>query len=257
MNNENLGGKLHQLLAVDGDLKGTYEKIINEAKETFGKRSSHFEGHEKTYQPMNADDLDLPANDIKHIVENVPSKLKYIQVPVVKHLDAVYQKESANTLAKANLVVEDENGTEITLAENVPSTVLLNLETKLKEIRGVYESTPTYDPAKRWKKLDGEDNLYISDEVKTVRTRKNEKALVLVAPTKEHPGQATKITVDENVGNWTTVHKSGALSPADKSKLLGRIDLLIRATKRARQKANDQEVQSLHIGNKIFGFIHG
>lgn len=41
---EKTGGKLHQLLAVDGELKGIYEKILGECKETFGKRSGHFEG---------------------------------------------------------------------------------------------------------------------------------------------------------------------------------------------------------------------
>lgn len=249
---EKTGGKLHQLLAVDGDLKGTYDKILTEAKDTFGKRSEHFQGHEKTYQPLNAEDQDIPSNDIKHIVDTVPSKLRYIQGAVIKHLDALYQKELANTSAKADLVLDG-----VTLATSVPATVLLNLETKLKEIRAVYEVAPTYDPSRRWKKMDGEADTYITDPVKTVRTRKVIEALVLVPPTKEHPGQAQPIQVDRNAGEWAAVHKSGALSPADKSRLMGRLDDLIQAVKRARQKANDQDVTPVYIGKALFDYIHG
>lgn len=252
MEERKIGGKLHQLLAVDGDLKGTYEKILNECRDTFGKRSEHFQGHEKTYQPLNAEDQDIPSNDIKHIVDTVPSKLRYIQGAVIKHLDALYQKELANTNAKADLELDGR-----LIAQDVPATVLLNLETKLKEIRSVYEAAPTYDPSKRWTKMQGETDTYITAPVKTVRTRKVVETLVLVPPTKEHPGQAQAIQVDRNAGEWSAVHTSGALSPADKSRLLGRIDDLIQAVKRARQKANDQDVTVVNIGKALFEYIHG
>lgn len=257
MANEKSGGKLHQVLAVDGELKGTYDKILGECLKTFKERSAHYQGHAKTYTSTLEGDLDIPANDIKEPTDTVPSKLKYIQGATIKHLDAIYQKELANTEAKANLVVEHEDGTVETIAEDVPATVLLNLETKLKEIRTVYDAAPTYDPERRWEKLSGEEGIYVTKPVETVRSRKVEDVLVLIQPTQYHPGQAKTTFVDKNVGKWQTVHKSGALSPLEKSQYLSRLDILIQAIKKARQRANDQDVKTVKIGQKLFNFIDG
>jgi len=256
MANEKSVGKLHQTIAVDGELKGTYDKILGECQKTFKERSAHYQGHAKTYISTLEGDQDIPANDIKEPTDTVPSKLKYIQGAVVKHLDAIYQKELANTEAKADLIVELEDGTNQVIEEKVPATVLLNLETKLKEIRGIYDSAPTYDPERRWKKLVGDEGIYVTDPVETIRARKVEEVLLLIAPTQFHPGQAKTTMVDKNVGKWQTVHKSGALSPLEKSQLLRNLDILIQATKKARQRANDQEVKPVKIGQKLFNFIH-
>ena len=47
------------------------------------------------------------------------------------------------------------------------------------------------------------------------------------------------------------------ISPAEKSALLGRIDKLIQATKKARQQANAAEVVNREIGRKIMDYING
>ena len=44
-------GKLHELLAVEPDLKGASEKIIGETINTFTKKQHHFIGRHKSYQP--------------------------------------------------------------------------------------------------------------------------------------------------------------------------------------------------------------
>lgn len=254
---EKIGSKLHQALAVDGELRGNYDKMLAEALKTFKERSAHYQGHSKTYQSLKENDENVQANDIKEPVDTVPSKLKYIQSAIIKHLDCLYQKELANTEAKADLIVELEDGTETILEKDVPATVLLNLETKLKEIRSVFEAAPTYDPEKQWFKLEGAADVYVTKAIETYSTKKVEEPLLLIAPTKEHPGQAKTITVDKNVGKWSTIHKSGALSPLDKSKLLARIDILIQATKRARQRSNDQNIVPVKIGQKLLNFING
>lgn len=256
MATEKTGGKLHQILAVDGELKGTYDKILGEGLKAFKERSAHYQGHSKTYLCTLEDDLDIPANDIKEPTETVPAKLRYIQNSIIKHLDAIYQKELANTEAKADIIIEFDDGTTQLIEEDVPATVLLNLETKFKEIRAVYEAAPTYDPERRWEKLDGEEDVYVTKPVETVRSRKVEEVLLLVAPTQYHPGQAKTTQVDKNVGKWQTIYKSGALSPLQKSKLLGKLDLLIQAFKKARQRANDQSVPPVKIGQKLMNFAH-
>ena len=64
-------------------------------------------------------------------------------------------------------------------------------------------------------------------------------------------------TEDERVGAWTTMIHSGMLTPFEKRKYVDRIDTLLRAVKQARQRANDTEVVSSNIGEKIFNYILG
>ena len=47
------------------------------------------------------------------------------------------------------------------------------------------------------------------------------------------------------------------ISPAEKSAILGRLDKLTRAVKKARQKANTAEVTKVTIGEELFKYIHG
>ena len=74
--------------------------------------------------------------------------------------------------------------------------------------------------------------------------------------TKEHPAQVESITTDVAIGKITVNNWSGMLSPAQKSILLGKIDTLIRAVKKARQRANTTEVVKVNIGDKLFDFIN-
>ena len=48
---------------------------------------------------------------------------------------------------------------------------------------------------------------------------------------------------------------SGMISSAQKSAILGRMDKLIRATKKARQRANTQEVVKVTISKKLIDFL--
>ena len=57
-------GKLHELLAVEGDLKGTDDKIRREAVDTFNKRKDHFVGFSRTYQPLDDADQDKPNGSL-------------------------------------------------------------------------------------------------------------------------------------------------------------------------------------------------
>ena len=44
--------KLHEVLAVEGELEGAYKKITEEAKVTFDKKAAHFMGVVKKYEPL-------------------------------------------------------------------------------------------------------------------------------------------------------------------------------------------------------------
>ena len=89
-------------------------------------------------------------------------------------------------------------------------------------------------------------------------TQKQEKTIqhkVLVEATKEHPAQVERWAENRTVGTYTLKKVCGMISPAEKSKYLGRIDSLIRATKKARQRANATSLVKRKVGTTLFNFI--
>ena len=138
-------GKLHEILAVESDLEGSARRVMEEATVTFVKKADHLNA---SYRKLRIfDDLlkDQETEEHKAMVTTVPDKLGYMLRAVGKHYDASYQKNLANTVAKADLVVNGE-----VLATEVPATFLLGLESKLKKLREVYEKIPTLSPGVEW-----------------------------------------------------------------------------------------------------------
>jgi hypothetical protein len=243
-------GKLHEVLAVENEVKGTADSILAETRTTFSKKPDHFLGQNRHYNPVN-DDGEKFNDENKEMVTTVRDKLDHTEDYVGRLLDIIYQKEEANTRAKADLVV---NG--IVLHKEVPATVLLSFETKLRGLREVYREIPTLEPGEQWKPDNDRANTFISTVQSTYRTQKVLKAIVLYPHTDKHPAQVEKNMVDERVGTWLTTRWSGQMRPIDKSQLLERLDVLIAAVKKARCRANEVEAGNATIAKKLFQFIN-
>ncbi len=240
--------KLHELIAVEPDLKGTAEKILQESIVTFTKKDAHFMGHKKTYEKFFDNEVDLPPED-KPLVDTVNSKLKYTFDTIGKAIDALVSKEVTNTQAKANVVVEGHE-----FLQNIPAVVLINLENQFKKMRDLIDKVPTLDPSENWQ-YDSKLNQYVADDKVTFRTKKVLKNHVKYEATKEHPAQVETYSEDIPVGKWFTKKFSGMLTPAEKSEMLERADNMIRAFKEARERANDIPVQEMKIADRLFGYI--
>ena len=252
-----MAGKLHQLLAVEKDIKNKAQKIITERKETFTQRSKLFNEHRKSYKPIMDDDQMLPTGEFEPMQSTVKDQLDYLEGTIVQTMDILFQKERTNCLAKADIEIDQGDGTKKTLIKDVPVTALVQLENLLEDIRTrVYDAIPTLDPAKVWSPDPNTKNVFIAEPVKSLSIRKSQEPLVLVPPTDKHPAQAQLITVDRPAGNWTTNTRSGCLSSRQKSNLLDRLEKLIAGTKIARAKANDIEVQHAEIGKICFNYIN-
>jgi len=246
--------KLHELLAVEGDLAGTYTKILDETKVNFTKHADRYFG---SHQRIDMFDENAPkeADVHKEMDDTVLAKLDYTANHITRYFDVVLQKERTNQEAVADLVVDG-----IKIAEAVPATFLLGLENKLAKVRNdVYASMPTLQPGVAWETDEGVGkNVFkrtYPDE--KYRTKKNLKNHVVAEATKEHPAQVQVYTEDEKIARIVTDTWCGMVSPAQKSAILGRIDKLIRAVKKARQKANSTEVVKVTIGKELFKYING
>jgi hypothetical protein len=247
--------KLHEVLAVESGLQATAKKVNEETIRTFGKKDEHFIETVKAITHFAEEDKHLDTTESKAMVTTVFDKLLYTAGPNIKALDAYLQKEATNQKAVADLVVG-----ETTLATAMPATVLLGLETKLAELRAVYDAIPTLAPGPTWvedgdRRADG--GVYRSEHPDvTFRTRRTVKPIIMAPATKEHPAQVQAIQEDVPIAKIVMQHWSGMITSAEKSDLLGRVDRLLRAVKRARQRANMQEVENRKIGKALFDFIH-
>ena len=240
--------KLHELLAVENDLKGQKDRILNETIATFEKRKAHFQGSTKTYTPLEEGGETFPPEE-EQMVTTVPERIAYTKQFLVRYMDAVVSKECTNSQAKATIEIE---GLKV---EDVPAQALLNLEGRLKEIRRVIETIPTLDMKIKWQSDDTQENVWRSESKKSFRTQKRVKHNVVVPATEHHPAQVATDTIDERVGEWETIQFSGAIASIKKADYLRKCDKLLTAVKKARQRANCQEVKPMMLGNMLFDYI--
>ena len=248
--------KQHELLAVERDTKTRFHKIIQEAKMTFTKRTSHFDEYHKSYNPTDeAYSNDRPDEEHTVMVDTVPNKLNYV-MPYFENLaDVVIQKEETNQHACADIVIHPKGGEKTTLATNVPVQALLQYEDIISEVRDTIASTPTLDPARKWSPSTTREHVFDAESFVRVRTRKIQKPIVLYQATDKHPAQTQLITEDSVIGEYNHSDHSGRLSPLQKSRMLERCDMLLIAVKKARAQANDIDHSKTEVGSKFTSFI--
>lgn len=244
---------LHQLIAVEPDLAQQSRAIMEETVNTFTKKADHFDGVQKIYKPYEDGGEQIP-DEIKEVVTTVQEKLDYAKKIVIRAMDATISKEETNAsgTARAELVVDGVNFGELA------ATSLIALERMLERIREEYKAIPTLDPTKSWVKADFTGRILYETPIEVkFRAVKTKIPLVLSPATDKFPAQVQVLDSDKQVGRYETIYRSGRLTPTEKSNLLEKIDNLVLAVKKAREKANQTKAVQVDLGKKIFEFIHG
>jgi hypothetical protein len=241
--------KLNQVIAIEQGVKSKGNtqkselyKIAQKPKLFNGfikKYRANAEGGEKF--PDEKDKVQFKAPDL---ITDVGSCLRSL-------FDIEARKDFANCLAKADIMVDGA-----VLVKDVPSTFLLYLSKELANLSTFVEALPTLSEDEEWT-LDKAVNLYKTAVVESIKTKKVQKALVLLAPTKEHPGQAQIITDDEIIGYWDTVKHSGALHIDEKRQLLKKVQQLADAVKVALEQANMIDATPQDAGTILIGWLLG
>jgi len=244
-------GKLHELLAIEGDLKGKRDKIREETIITFAQKGAHFEGWTKQLKMFDESQSQEDSVEQQKLTTTVKSKLDYMKDAFIQLWDAKLQKEKANQLAKSNIRIN-----ELSL-DDLPVTFLLGMESELTRLREVFNTIPTLPPGVDWQedKQGGSDVFKSMTPLIKKKTQKKVIPLVLAEATKEHKAQVTTVTEDRPVGDIIYEKISGMISPAQKNIYLDRIDRILTEFKKARQRANTIDTPTDIIGEKIFDFI--
>ena len=243
--------KLHEILAVESQLKGQAQQTRTDLRATFDKKEHLFSEKRVTFVPSE-EGAETVTEHQSALQTIVAKELDWIAALWTKALNVSLAVADGNTLAKADIVLDD--GTVLLAA--VPATALLELEKRAAEVQELVASVKTLDPAKGFQ-ADPErgEGVYQARQTVTVRTRKTARPIVLYPATTEHPAQTQLITEDVVIGHWDTVKQSGALPVRRKADVLERIEKLIKAAKFAREEANAQEAPDTRVGGALFDFI--
>jgi len=246
--------KLHEVLAVERDLENASKKVIVESMKTLNKENL-FSGAIKQYKPFSEDDTHLATTEHLKLETTVDENLDYTTQVVAKHWDCVLQKDLANQEAVADLVVDGN-----VIASNLPATFLLGLETKLNSIRKLFEALPTLAPGIHWDRDEGNEKEGVfttRNPIETIKTENVVQWKEISPATPQHPAQLKEVKAINNVGKYQMTKESGMLRPVDKAARLERIDVLLRAVKKARAQANCVAVGNETVGKALFDFING
>ena len=246
--------KMHELLAVESDLQKMFQETARETKNTFSKKIELFRGHSKTLKMKNEDRSfeESAAAENKEVTSTVAEKLHYTSEAAVRYFDALLQKEATNQEAMADLVIDGE-----VVAKGLPATYLLGMESRLKLLRDYYAAIPTLTPGITWEQDPTQREGIFKCTNPDIR-EKTEKSVVfqtVAEATEQHPAQIAQQNKTEVVGLFTTNVFSGMITVGEKSALLGRLDTLYQAFKKARARANQTEVCPAHIGGMLFKYI--
>jgi hypothetical protein len=246
--------KLHELLAVEGNLKAQADKVTNDTMSvTFQNKKHHFVQKVVTYKPL-AEGAPEVKEEQLDIQTTVPKEIAWLTQFLLKSLDASYQVDEGNTQARADVILED--GT--TLLDQVPATCLLELEKRIQALHKFVQSIPTLDPAKGFRPDEsmGVGVYKARDDVRP-RTKKVLKYVQISPATDKYPAQVKDWTEDEITGYATVSEWSGLITTADKGRLIERVEDLQRAVKQARSRANsvDVDVLTKKIGLKLLKHV--
>jgi hypothetical protein len=250
--------RLHEVLAVEQDLKGNAERTRTATLEMFRSKQNRFNGVRRTFRPYSVteDAVDQGAERLEaetKLATTVATELDKAFRVAAAAITAGYQIDEANTRAKADIEVDGD-----VVASNVPATFLLQLERRLRDIRSLFREAPCFDPVRAWAVDVDADRRHVlkADPVVTVRKTRTRKYNVMYEATEEHPAQIDVVEIDEPVGEIRSYEWTGMLASSKRAALVARIDALIAAVKQARSRANTVEVETeKRIGDSLRDYL--
>lgn len=243
-------GQLHEVLAARSTREEEARGALKNAKAVFG--APHlFEAFLQTYRHLE-DDLAGQYREVPKeatMTTTVPEVLRQLREPVGKLLDLMFTVDKTNMEAIAEIKIDGLS------LPAMPSTQLLSLEKRIKEIKDVLSEIPVHDPKIQWKEDPQREAVFTTEPQISFVTTKRTKYDVVVQPTKEHPAVVKERAEDPIVGERTKVFWSGKLAQKQKNLLLRRADDLIEAIHIALARANQVEAKDGKISKDIFDFL--
>ncbi|MFJ4838926.1 hypothetical protein [Streptomyces sp. NPDC088746] len=241
--------KLNQIIAVEKGVKSKSLQDITAAHHKVQKPAL-LAGISRTYQPKDEEGEQLPPESARVQIK-AEEALREMSASLTRLFDVTATKDWANCSARADVTVDGR-----TVVSEVPVSYLLFLEKQLTDLHTFVKKLPVLDASESWS-LDPSTDLWKTDPVRTIRTKKVPRNHVKAEATDKHPAQVDVYYEDVPLGYWTTVKFSGALPARRVNELLERVEKLQHAVKFAREEANSAEVTDRRVGDAVFGYLFG
>lgn len=239
--------KLNQIVAVEKGAKSDANAAITAIYHRVQKPDM-FAGIARHYEPLLDGGETLPPESTRVMLNAEELLTLALRDVWTRLLDLTLTKDTANTHAKADIVVDGR-----TLATDVPVTYLIWLEKQVASMVTVISKMPVLDNAFMW--TPDTTGAWATAAVQTVKTKKVPRNHVKAEATDKHPAQVEMYFEDVPVGTWTTIRFSGAMPAIRQRELLDRLARLAEAVKFAREEANSAEVTDQRVGGAIFDFL--
>jgi len=239
--------KLNQVIAIEKGVKSRVYGRLTELHKLLQKPGL-FNGFSKQYEKRDEEGEDLPP-ERQRVQMTVSNVLMDIAAQTTELLDVTARKDWTNTRAFGRVMDGDR------VLFEAPVTYLLFLEKQLSDLRTMIGELPVLDEAEDWAQ-DANSGLARTPELRTHRTKKVQKPIVLYHATQEHPAQTQLVTEDIIAGYWKLTKLSGAMAKPERDRLLGRIETLFKAVKQAREEANNVDViEPPAVGDIMFDYL--
>lgn len=241
--------KLHEYLGAQTQIFTHAERLRKDLTTTFDKKPHLFRETLVQFTPLGENGKTVTEAQ-SALQTTVAKELKWLSTTIAKALDTEATIDEGNTKARADVILDD--GTK--LLTDVPATQLMQLAKRLGDLQSLVQTIPTLDPAKGFK-FDTARGVYQARVVQKKRTSKQEKPIVLYDATEKFPAQTQLITQDVVIGVIEEQEWSGLITPVQKSAILDRIEELLRAVKQAKARANDIQIDEIHVGSPLLDYI--
>jgi len=241
--------KLNQVIAITNGKKSQAQNALTKIYQTLDKKDL-FSGVDRTYRAKNEDGDQKPPE--KKIVQTTVIKaIKGAVEACSDMINFVATLDIGNCSAKADIKIDGK-----VLAKDVPATHLIFLEKQVLNMINFIAKFPILDAAEEWS-WNPSTGCYTSEVRKSSSTAKVLGHKVIYEATKEHIAQVETFTIDEIVGEWSTILLSGNISADAKEKLHKKAVILSDAIKTAREEANMVQATESDIGNSIMNYLFG
>lgn len=237
-------GRLNQLIAVIPSIKQRTQAAITAAYQRL-KKEDDLAGIVKSYEPVDAEDLEKISTESKLVQVKVPDLIAQAVAAWTEAIDAVASQDYTNCQAVADVKVDD-----VVVLKKVPVTHLLYLEKVLVDANTFIEHLPVLNPSDEWS-WDSSNGVWVTPSKRTHRTRKVKKSFVAHEGNDKHPPQVQVFDEDIIVGYYDTKKFNGAITAAQKNRMRERVRKYSDAVKRAREEANMVDVVKITHGEDL------
>ena len=238
--------RLNQLL-------GVRKSVNSEAGRTFvdvarnAQKEQLMQGLTRNYEPLDDDGDQLPS-EFQKVQFSVADLNDRLTTALARMYDVNASVDKTNQTASASLKFGGN------VIDDVPVTTLMWLDKQLTELASYVGKLPILDPAFDWE-YDEHTGTYRTQVVKTHRSTKITKPIVLYPATEKHAAQTQMAVEDKITGYWSAQKLSGAIPLAEVRAILERLGIIREAVITAREEANTAPVEDVEIGDTILGWV--